>query len=93
MDAAHALGLEQDGVRQGSERHGVVAGGLLRDLLALAGGEGDGRHDVVRRFREHYCGGLLVGGQVERPAGLVEARLPGQDDLALQTGGQPACLA
>jgi hypothetical protein len=27
------------------------------------------------------------------PVGLVEARLPGQYDLPLQTGGQPACLA
>jgi hypothetical protein len=64
-----------------------------RDLLALAGGEGDRRHHIVRRFREHHRGRLLVGGQVKCPPGLVEARLPGQDDLPLQTGGQTACLA
>jgi len=70
-----------------------VTGALRRDLLALAGGEGDGRHDLVHRFREHHRGRLLVGGQVERPPSLVEARLPGQDDLPRQTGGPPACLA
>ena len=90
LDAVHPVGLEQDGVRQRPERHGVVPGALGRDPLAVVRGERGGSRDVVRRFGKYHRGRVLVGGEVERLPGVAETWLAGQHDLPGKPGRQPA---
>ena len=61
-DAAHAFGLDQNGVRERSHRGRVVSGSLRSDAEAPAARPTDDRDDVFRRFRQRDGRRLLVDG-------------------------------
>jgi hypothetical protein len=92
LDAAHPFGLEQDGVRQRSQRQRAVASAPRRDPQAVFGGERHGGHHVLPGFSEDHRGRLLVSGEVERLPRLLEATLARQYHLALEHIGQLARL-
>jgi hypothetical protein len=58
-----------------------VAGALGSELEAVAAGEGDDRHDVVRVRRERDVGGALIDREVPGATRGVPVRLVGRDDL------------
>jgi hypothetical protein len=77
LDAAHALGLDQDHVGQRSERHGAVSGALRRDPQPVVAREADHLRDVVGALHEGDRGGALIGGQVPSATRLVPVRIVG----------------
>jgi hypothetical protein len=71
LDPAHADGPDQDGVVEGRERGGAVAGPLARDPEAGVGGEAHGRDDVLGALDQRQGARIEVGGQVPAMADLV----------------------
>ncbi len=75
LDAAHALGLDQDHVVERSERHGAVSGSLRRHPQPVVAREADHLRDVIRALHEGDRGGPLIGGQVPSLTRLVPVRV------------------
>ena len=75
VDAAHALGLDQDHVVELRERHRSVAGPLGRHPQIILPREADDLRNVVRALHEGDRGRLLVGCQIPCLARLVPVRV------------------
>jgi hypothetical protein len=82
LDAAHALGLEQDRPVERGQRRGAVAGALGGDLEVVAGGEADGGGDVLGALGDDDGNRLLVGGQVPGESRLIPVGVVGGGDPA-----------
>ncbi len=82
LDAAHALGLEQDRAVERRQRRGAVAGALGGDLEAVLGGEADGGGDVVGALGEDDAVRPLVGDEVPGGSRLVPVGVVGGGDTA-----------
>ena len=81
LDAAHARGLQQDGVAKVAERRCVVAGALGRDAQSGCAGSLDRGGDVGGGFGEHDGDRSLVDGEVPGLTGLVPGLVGRRDDV------------
>jgi hypothetical protein len=89
-DAAQAIGADEDDVVHRSERLGVVARPLGRDLHAVRSGEVHDRDDVVLVGRDRDERRLLHESEVERLRGGGPLGVAGLDDRAGDAGAQCA---
>jgi hypothetical protein len=88
LDAAQAVGAQEDRVASDAERDGVVARPLWRHAVPAAGGVVDHRDDVVHGLREDDGGGALLGREVPGAARAVPLGVAGGDDGAGDAGAQ-----
>ena len=90
LEAAQARGLHEDGVVEGTEGVGEMAGALRRQAEAPVAGKADHRDDVVDRLGIDNGSGSLVGRQVPGAAGLVPLRVTGRDYIAVENVAERA---
>ena len=84
LEAAHARGLDEDGVLEAVEGVGKVPGALRGHVEAAVAGVLDDGDDVGRGLGVDDRGRALVGRKVPGPAGLVPVGIGRDDDLPVE---------
>jgi hypothetical protein len=93
LDAAQAVGPEQDHVVHVPQRLGVVTRALRSDLEPLCLGEADDLRHIARRLGQRDELRVLGEREVVRLRGRIPARLAGSDDRTPHTLLQTASCA
>jgi hypothetical protein len=86
LDAAHLMGLDEQGVAEVAERRSVVAGALRGDAQALTLGVEDGGDDLLGIAGHGDSGGALIDREVPGWTHLVVAGVVGTHDLEGRKG-------
>lgn len=88
LDGAQTLGLDEDRVLKRVDRAGAVAGSLRGDPQAVDACELDHGDDIGGRLDQGDGERTLVDGKVPGAAGLVPARVAGDDQVAVEAGAE-----